>query len=107
MPVLRHTYDWTVSGWFGPMTDRPKWEPTDKYAEPTPPPLPERLTVADLNAGLHRLEDDRRNGHPDAAAVLAHIDALEVDLARIPVGARSKHGTHRWTGHHWEENDRA
>jgi hypothetical protein len=86
--------------------DKPKHVPGPELDERTPPPLP-KLTRADLVAGLHYLEDQKRQGLPAAAAVLQHIDALRADLARIPVGARSKHGTARWTGHHWKENDHA
>jgi hypothetical protein len=84
------------------MSDEPRkpWEPPLGRAYEPPRPKIEP-TRADVRRAEHFLETGKFRHEAWAVAIVAELDRLRADLARVPVGARSKHRTHRWTGRHW------
>lgn len=67
----------------------------DRREAVIPPDTP--TTWGDLRIGLRWLDEEATRYLP-ALAVKREFERRGADLARIPVGALSKHKTHRWTG---------
>jgi hypothetical protein len=76
----------------------PRW-PADHVKRPEPD-----HTRADLRVGRVWLAEQAELYVP-ARVLMERVQAMEADLARIPVGTLSKHRTARWTGRHWKEID--